>query len=134
MGRIAQATLHRLVAFGIKNVVYYSRSPSPDEAALKQRYSLETMKHVPLHELASVSDLIIVLTPGGKETYHLIDEAFLSKCKKTATIVNTSRGTVVDSDALAKALKEERIWSAGLDVVEGEPNVDSSHPLVKEPK
>lgn len=134
MGRIAQASLHRLVAFGIKNVVYYSRSPSPDEAELKARYQLDTMKHVPLHELATVSDLIIVLTPGGSATYHLIDEAFLAKCKKTATLVNTARGTVVDSDALAKALKEGRLWSAGLDVVEGEPNVDSSHPLVKEPK
>lgn len=134
MGRIAQATLHRLVAFGIKHVVYYSRSPSPNEASLKAKYNLETMKHVPLHELASVSDLIIVLTPGGDATYHLIDDAFLRKCKKTATIVNTARGTVVDSDALALALKEERIWSAGLDVVEGEPKVDTNHPLVKEPK
>jgi glyoxylate/hydroxypyruvate reductase len=134
MGRIAQATLHRLVAFGVRNVVYYSRSPSPDEATLKAKYSLETMKHVSLDELALTSDLVIILIPGGTSTYHMIDDAFLRKCKKTATIVNTARGTVVDSDALALALKEERIWSAGLDVVEGEPNVDTSHPLVKEPR
>lgn len=134
MGRIAQATLHRLVSFGVRNVVYHSRSPSPDEAILKAKYNLETMNYVSLDDLACTSDLIIVLTPGGKATYHLIDDAFLRKCKKTATIVNTARGTVVDSDALALALKEERIWSAGLDVVEGEPNILSSHPLVKEPR
>ncbi|KAF8317148.1 hypothetical protein DL93DRAFT_2125172 [Clavulina sp. PMI_390] len=133
-GRIAQSTLHRLVAFGVKNVVYYSRSPSPDEAAIQARYQLESIKHVTLLELAEKSDLIIVLTPGGKETYHMIGEEFFNKCKKTATLVNTARGTVVDSNALANALRENKLWSAGLDVVEGEPNVDSSHPLVKEPK
>jgi len=134
MGRIAQATLHRLVSFGVRNVVYYSRSPSPDELILKTKHNLETMKHVSLDELARTSDLIIILTPGGPSTYHMINDAFLRKCKKTATVVNTARGTVVDSDALALALKEERIWSAGLDVVEGEPNVDTSHSLVKEPR
>lgn len=133
-GRIAQATLHRLVSFGVKKVVYYTRSPSPDEAEIKARYNLTSIRHVKLDELAAESDLIIILTPGGASTYHMIDDAFLRKCKKTATIVNTARGSVVDSDALALALKEERIWSAGLDVVEGEPNVDSTHPLVKEPR
>lgn len=78
------------------------------------------MEHVPLLNLARRSDLIIVLTPGGAETKHLVGEEFLKECKKSATIVNTARGTVVDSDALAKALREERIWSAGLDVVEGD--------------
>lgn len=54
--------------------------------------------------------------------------------KKTAILVNTSRGTLVDSDALAKALSDGEIWGAGLDVVEGEPEVTSDHPLVKEPR
>ena len=54
--------------------------------------------------------------------------------KKTAVLVNNARGTLVDSDALAKALKEKWIWGAGLDVVEGEPNVTTDHPLVKEPR
>ena len=54
--------------------------------------------------------------------------------KKTSVLVNTARGTLVDSDALAKALKEGWIWGAGLDVVEGEPDVGVEHPLVKEPR
>jgi glyoxylate/hydroxypyruvate reductase len=54
--------------------------------------------------------------------------------KKHAVLVNTSRGTLVDSDALARALREEWIWGAGLDVVEGEPHIGADHPLVKEPR
>ena len=54
--------------------------------------------------------------------------------KKTSVLVNTSRGSVIDSDALAKALREGWIWGAGIDVVEGEPQITQDHPLVKEPK
>ena len=61
-------------------------------------------------------------------------EPFLKQMKKTAVLVNVSRGSVVDSDALAKALREEWLWGAGLDVVEGEPNVGKDHPLVREPR
>lgn len=53
--------------------------------------------------------------------------------KKTAVLVNTARGTLVDSEALAKALREEWIWGAGLDVVEGEP-VSADNVLIKEPR
>jgi len=58
----------------------------------------------------------------------------LKKMKKTAVLVNTSRGTLVHSEALAKALREGWLWGAGVDVVEGEPNVPAGHPLVKEPR
>ncbi len=84
--------------------------------------------------LAKESDLLVVLAPGGPETYHLIDEPFLKKMKKHAVLVNTARGTLVDSDALSKALKEGWIWGAGLDVVEGEPDVPGNHSLVNEPR
>ncbi len=83
-----------------------------------------------MDELASQSDVVFVLAPGGAETRHLINEEFLKKMKKTAILVNTARGTLVDPDALAKALRERWIWAAGVDVVEGEPNVDQTHPLV----
>jgi glyoxylate/hydroxypyruvate reductase len=93
-----------------------------------------TIHAAPLSYVAEESDLIIALAPGGKETYHIIDEAFLKKMKKTAVLVNTSRGTLVDTDALVKALSEEWIWAAGLDVVEGEPNISGDHPLVQHPR
>ena len=83
-------------------------------------------------ELARDSDVLFVLTPGGADTWHLVNEGFLRKMKKTSVVVNTSRGTVVDSEALARALREGWIWGAGVDVVEGEPRVRRDHPLVQE--
>jgi len=77
---------------------------------------------------------LFILAPGGEKTKHIVNEDFLKKMKKTSILVNTSRGTLVDSDALGKALREGWIWGAGLDVVEGEPNVTADHPLVKEPR
>lgn len=87
-----------------------------------------------MDQLARESDFLFVLAPGGPSTHHLVNEEFLKKMKRSSVLVNTSRGTLVDSDALAKALKEKWIWGAGLDVVEGEPNVPADHPLVKEPR
>lgn len=78
--------------------------------------------------------MLFVLAPGGQATRHLVNESFLKKMKKMSVLVNTSRGSVVDSDALAKALREGWIWGAGVDVVEGEPKVPADHPLVKEPR
>jgi glyoxylate/hydroxypyruvate reductase len=89
---------------------------------------------VNLATVAEESDVVFVLTPGGKDTNNLVDEAFLRKMKKTSVLVNTSRGSVVDSDALAKALQEGWIWGAGLDVVAGEPKIPADHPLVREPR
>jgi glyoxylate/hydroxypyruvate reductase len=137
-GRIAQATLSRLVPFGITHCLYSSNPSSPPnqqrDTELQEKYNLKTVSKVDLEELARESDVLIVLAPGGSRTYHLVDEALLRKMKNTSVLVNASRGTLVDSDALAKALREGWIWGAGLDVVEGEPNVPKDHPLVKEPK
>lgn len=92
------------------------------------------MRRASLEDVASESDVVFVLTPGGQATQNLVNEAFLRKMKKTAVLVNTSRGSVVDSDALAKALREGWIWAAGLDVVAGEPNIQTDHPLIQEPR
>ncbi|KAJ6583068.1 hypothetical protein DFH09DRAFT_1145240 [Mycena vulgaris] len=137
-GRIAQATLARLVPFGITHCIY-SGSPNstPDaarDAALQTKHNLAALERVDLDRLARESDVLFLLTPGGKETYHLVDAAFLRKMKPMSVLVNTGRGTVVDSDALATALHEKWIWGAGLDVVEGEPSITKDHPLAKEPK
>lgn len=92
------------------------------------------VQRVELDELAQQSDVLFVLAPGGDKTRHIINEKFLKQMKKTSVLVNTSRGTLVDSDALAKALEEGWIWGAGLDVVEGENNISADHPLVKQPR
>ena len=137
-GRIAQATLARLVSFGVTHCIYASNPSSPRdhelEAVLAARHALRSVRRVGLDELAQESDALFVLAPGGDETRHVVDAGFLRKMKKHAVLVNTSRGTLVDSDALAQALREQWIWGAGLDVVEGEPHVGADHPLVKEPR
>ncbi|TFK20645.1 hypothetical protein FA15DRAFT_689033 [Coprinopsis marcescibilis] len=137
-GRIAKATLTRLVPFGFTDCVYAGRSGSlhSEEAdhGLASKLGLKSVKRVDIETLASISDAIFVLAPGGESTYHIVNEEFLRKMKETAILVNASRGTLVDSDALAKVLSEGRIWGAGLDVVEGEPNISADHPLVKEPR
>ena len=87
-----------------------------------------------LTTLARESDVLFVLAPGGAETRHIVNEGLLREMKRTSVLVNTSRGSLVDSEALAKALREGWIWGAGLDVVEGEPDVRADHPLVQEPR
>ncbi|KAG6854099.1 hypothetical protein C0991_010513 [Blastosporella zonata] len=137
-GRISQATLARLIPFGITDCIYTSNptsplTPSRDEDLAKQ-YRINSLRRVDMDQLACESDVLFVLAPGGPSTRHLVNEEFLKKMKKTSVLVNTARGTLVDSHALAKALKEKWIWGAGLDVVEGEPNVPANHPLVKQPR
>ncbi|KAI0287116.1 hypothetical protein BC826DRAFT_1099168 [Russula brevipes] len=139
-GRIAQATLARLAAFGITHCIYASNPSSPRDAALEAALTaqhappLRAVRRVGLDELARASDVLFVLAPGGAPTRHVVDAAFLRKMKPRAVLVNTARGTLVDSDALALALREEWIWGAGLDVVEGEPHIGADHPLVREPR
>ncbi|THH00708.1 hypothetical protein EW026_g1844 [Hermanssonia centrifuga] len=137
-GRISQATLARLVSFGFTDCVYTSNPSSqadPEaDARTAEKYNLRSVRRVSLDELAEKSDVFFVLAPGGTKTHHIVNEDFLKKMKKTSVLVNTARGTLVDSDALAKALREQWIWGAGLDVVEGEPNVGLDHPLMKEPR
>ncbi|EIM81974.1 uncharacterized protein STEHIDRAFT_161329 [Stereum hirsutum FP-91666 SS1] len=144
-GRIARATLARLIPFGITHCIYTTRSSSSSEtdedptlkpylSATNPLSSLKSITRVPLPTLAVESDVLFVLAPGGPETHHIVGEEFLKGMKKSAVLVNTARGTLVDSEALARALREEWIWGAGLDVVEGEPKIGVDHVLLKEPR
>ncbi|KIY47654.1 hypothetical protein FISHEDRAFT_44882 [Fistulina hepatica ATCC 64428] len=142
-GRIAQAALARLVPFGVTHVVYMIRSDDPitteptefDREILARHPTLLSVRRVMEPELARLSDVVILLAPGGAETHHVINESFLRNMQKHAVLVNAGRGTLVDSKALAKALRERWIFAAGLDVVEGEPNVkgEAEDELVREP-
>jgi len=87
-------------------------------------------ERVDLDTLFAESDYISLHTPLSPETKHIIDEAALRKMKQTAIVINTSRGEVIDEDALIRALNEGWILAAGLDVFEKEP-LSQNHPLLR---
>jgi lactate dehydrogenase-like 2-hydroxyacid dehydrogenase len=80
-------------------------------------------KKVDFYELLESSDFVSLHVPLNRETHHLIGEKELKMMKKTAIIINTSRGPVIDEQVLVKALKERWIFGAGLDVYEYEPDI-----------
>jgi len=88
------------------------------------------LKKVSLEELCRTSDVISIHVPLTSETRHIIGRRELVLMKPSAILVNTSRGGVVDQQALYEALKERRIAGAGLDVLEPEP-FDTSHPIFR---
>ena len=73
------------------------------------------------------SDVVSLHTPLNNSTFHLIGEREISLMKSTAFLINTARGSVVDNDALIKALQEKRIAGAGLDVFPNEPEVPKAY-------
>ena len=112
-GRIGKAMARRAVGFDMR-VIYYDPSETNPDPDIKATYAdLETV----LKE----SDFISLHIPLTVDTRHLIDTKALSKMKPNAVLINTARGPVVDPDALYEALKEKRIFGAGLDVTEPEP-------------
>ncbi|MBX9879100.1 MAG: D-glycerate dehydrogenase [Candidatus Obscuribacterales bacterium] len=117
LGRIGQAFARRCLGFGMK-VIYSQRN----RADAKIESELNAV-HVNLDELLKRSDFISIHCPLTKETTHLIDERALSLVKPGCIFVNTSRGPVVDINALIAALKNGKLYGAGLDVYEHEPEV-----------
>lgn len=118
-GRIAQATARKAqAAFGM-HIAYYGRRRATPE--VEQQTGARFFAS--LDALAAEADVLSLHTPGGADTFHLIDAARLARMKSTAVLINTARGPVVDEAALVKALQERRIAAAGLDVYEEEPQV-----------
>lgn len=86
----------------------------------------ENAKYVTLDELLEQSDVVSLHVPLCEDTHHLIDANQLKKMKPTAYLINTSRGPVINEEALAQALKEGWLEGAALDVFENEPSVNSN--------
>ncbi|MBS9768272.1 MAG: NAD(P)-binding domain-containing protein [Flavobacteriaceae bacterium] len=117
MGNIGRAVARRAIASGME-IVYHNRSRL--SAELEQKYKA---KYLSLEELLTTSDAVSLNVPFTAETRHLIDEKALKLMKKTAFLVNTARGAVVEEKALVKALQNGEIAGAGLDVFEEEPTI-----------
>ena len=118
MGRIGQAIARRALGFDMR-VLYHNRTrlPEADEKRLDAT-------RVERERLLAESDFVVVMAPYSPATHHLIGAAEIALMKPTAILVNSARGGVVDDAALLAALQAKRIAGAGLDVFEGEPNLD----------
>ena len=121
-GRIARSMAVRAKGLGLE-VIAADPYASP-EGAIEMGVQL-----LPLAELLPIADIVSLHVPLTPETRHLIDTEAISLMKRTAILINTSRGPVVDEVALEKALAEERLGGAGLDVLEHEP-IKLPHPLL----
>jgi glyoxylate reductase len=119
-GRIGRAVARRATGFGM-TVLHHTRHDTGAPGWCAE-----------LDRLLRESDIVSLHVPGGAATHHLIDARRLALMKPTAVLVNTARGTVVDEAALAAALHDGRLFAAGLDVYEREPEV---HPdLLRAPR
>jgi glyoxylate reductase len=114
MGRIGEAVAKRAKGFDME-LLYYNRSRKPEA---EQAYGLT---YCDMDTILSESDFIVVLTPYSPETVNLIDREQFARMKKTAVLINTARGGIVNEDALYDALTNGQIWAAGIDVFETEP-------------
>ena len=137
-GRIGQAVIKKCIGFDMNILCYEAMGPNEklvsdvqQQMDLRYRTGMQrertTIKYVSMDEALSQSDFVSIHVPLLREgesntpTYHLINERTLRTMKPTAYLVNTSRGPVVDEQALAKALREKWIAGAALDVYETEP-------------
>jgi glyoxylate reductase len=135
-GRIGKAFAAKCMGLEVDLLCF---DPFPDEAfasdsqrLLNLRFELglsrkgNTIRYVTVENVLSSSDYVSLHVPLSDETHHLINESALRNMKKTAYLINSSRGPVVDEDALYSALKQGEIAGAALDVFEREPLPDDS--------
>ena len=118
-GEIGQRVIKIAQAFDLK-VLCYSRT----------KRMIQGVEFVDLDMLMKESDIVTLHIPATPATHHLIDADKIALMKKEAVLINTARGTIVDSEALAEALNNHKIAGAGIDVFEMEPPIPSEHPLL----
>lgn len=123
LGRIGQQVARRARGFGM-TILYHNRQRRPEaEAELGVRY-------VSFADLLAQSDYVVLTVPLTPQTQGLIGRAEFARMKRTATLINIARGSVVDTAALTEALSECRIYAAALDVTDPEP-LPREHPLLR---
>jgi D-3-phosphoglycerate dehydrogenase len=116
LGRIGRKIAKRAAGFDM-GIAYYSRTAKEDVSWAYRSSAVE---------LARDSDFLVAACPGGPETRHLVDRAVLAALGSNGFLVNIARGSVVDTAALIEALGAGTIAGAGLDVVEGEPELPAA--------
>ena len=120
MGRIGGAVADRARSFGMK-IHYYNRSRLDSDLEKEANY------HKSFESLLSVSDFFSINCPATKETKHIINNKTIKHFPDGAVISNSARGDIIDDDAMVEALKNGKIFSLGLDVYNGEPNIHPAY-------
>ena len=127
LGRIGLEIAKRLRAFNMK-ILYYNRNRKPIE--IEEQVNGQ---YIPdLYSMLSQCDYVVLSAPATPSTYHMFGEKEFTSMKSTSVFVNISRGSLVNQDALVKALRENSIGAAGLDVTDPEP-LPRDHPLLQLP-
>jgi len=124
IGRIGQAVAKRAVPFGM-NVVYHSRT-----RLSKKMEGMLGIKYVKFNELISNSDILSIHVPYRNNTHQMIDRKVFKMMKRSAFLINTARGRIVNEADLVRALRSKMIAGAALDVFESEP-IERDHPLTR---
>jgi lactate dehydrogenase-like 2-hydroxyacid dehydrogenase len=124
MGSIGRGVAARARAFGMA-IHYHNRSRLDPEREAGASY------HATLDDLLAVSQFLSLNCPATPETHHLLNAETIALLPKGAIVVNTARGSVVDDEALIAALRSGRLGGAGLDVFEGEPDINPAHRALK---
>jgi D-3-phosphoglycerate dehydrogenase len=124
-GRIARAVLSRAAAFGCRPAAYDPYVPA-------EAFEKAGVAKLTAEELFTEADILSLNLPLTEETRHFANAARLASMKPHAVLVNTARGALIDTHALADALTKGTPWAAGIDVFESEP-LEADHPLRKAP-
>ena len=120
MGRIGRIAAKCAKMFGMK-IIYYNRNKLSDDLEDGAKYYSEISSMLPK------CDFVSIHTPATPETKHILNKSTISLLPKNAVVINTSRGSTIDDEALIHALKNKKIFAAGLDVFNNEPNLDERY-------
>ncbi len=120
MGRIGRMAAKCAKVFGMK-IIYYNRNKLPDDLEDGAKYYSEINLMLP------ECDFLSIHTPATAETKHILNFSTISLLPKHAVVINTSRGSTIDDEALIDALQNNKIYAAGLDVFNNEPRLDERY-------
>ena len=120
MGRIGRIAAKNAKALGMK-IIYYNRNKLSEDLEDGAKYYSD------LNSMLPECDFVSIHTPATPETKNILNASTISLLHKNAVVINTSRGSTIDDDALIDALQNKKIYGAGLDVFNNEPNLDNRY-------
>ena len=120
MGRIGRIVAQSAKAFGMK-IIYYNRNKLSEDLEDGAKYYSD------LNSMLPECDFVSIHTPATPDTKNILNASTIGLLPNHAVVINTSRGSTIDDDALIDALQNKKIYGAGLDVFNNEPNLDSRY-------